>query len=120
VQAMRQALSIDPATENGWVFVVVAQIELGQVDSALASARQGIAAGADRAMIGRALQLPVAAAAKQANEGKAREPWLDVVRLASNIDSIAPTAGVKYYLGGGAFHVGVDLLKSIYTTKSYA
>jgi tetratricopeptide (TPR) repeat protein len=117
VSSIRRALALDSTTENGWQLLIVAQIELDQTDSAIASARLAIARGADRASIGRILQLPITTTAKRANESKSREGWLDLVRIASTVDSIAPSAGSKYFIAIGAYSVGMDLLVHINDNK---
>src|SRR6185369_8986719 len=108
VRSLQRALALDPSTQNGWAFLVVAQIELGQLDSAIASARAGIAAKADAASIGQALTVPVSAAAKHADEEKTRARWMEAYGLAAGVDSIAATPRTKFYLGLAAFQVGLD------------
>jgi tetratricopeptide (TPR) repeat protein len=117
VSSIRRALALDSTTENGWQLLIVAQIELDQTDSAIASARLAIVRGADKASIGRILQLPITTTAKRANESKSREGWLDLVRIASTVDSIAPSAGSKYFIAIGAYSVGMDLLVHINDNK---
>ena len=113
VASMRRALTLDPAVENGWPVVIVSQIELGQLDSALASARQAVASGADRSVIARTLRVPLATLLKEAGEVKTRARWLEVVRVASIVDSIAPSPDSKFTLGLSAFQVGLDALQTV-------
>lgn len=117
ITAMRRALSIDPATENGWAFLVVTQLEAGQLDSALASARQAVAAHADAAKIGGILEVSLGQAAKRAGDVKTRGAWLDAVRLSAAVDSIASTANTQFFLGFAAFNVGLDALQQVNTSR---
>jgi tetratricopeptide (TPR) repeat protein len=110
VTSARRALA---ATENGWPLLILSQIELGQVDSAIVSARQAVAAGISRTAISNILRLPLATTAKRANEAKSRAGWLELARLASVVDSIAPSPDAKYFLSVGSFYVGVDVLQNI-------
>ena len=64
------------------------------------------------AAIGKALSVPVAAAAKRADEQKTRAAWLEAFSLAARVDSAAPTADSKFYLGLSAFQIGIDVLGS--------
>ena len=113
----RRATALDPKTENAWPVLIVAQIELGHVDSALVSARTAIASGADKASIGRVLQLPLSTTAKHASEEKSRASWLELTRLSAAVDSIVPSADAKYFLTIGAFYVGSDVVQSIKSVK---
>ena len=117
LESARAAVALDPKTENAWQLLIVAQIELGQVDSALVSARAAIASDADKASIGRVLQLPLTTAAKRASEEKSRASWLAVTRLAAAVDSIAPSPDAKYFLSVGSFYVGSDIVQNIKSVK---
>ncbi|HKW11213.1 MAG TPA: hypothetical protein VJO33_12600 [Gemmatimonadaceae bacterium] len=117
VTSIRQALALDSATQNGWQLLIVAQIELDQTDSAFASARLAIARGADKAVIGRILQIPLTTTARRANESKSRGGWLDLVRMASVVDSLTPSPDSKYFVAIGAYSVGMDLLVHINEKK---
>lgn len=117
IDAIRRALAIDPATENGWPFLLVAQIESEQVDSALASARQAVAGGADAPALGRVLEVALTTAAKRADAEKSRAGWMEVVRIGAAIDSIASTPNTQFLLGLGAFQVGLDALQRIDVTR---
>jgi hypothetical protein len=59
-------------------------------------------------------------AVKRADSIKTRQAWLDVVSLTARIDSAVPSANSKYFLGLGAFQVGLDVLRTINDTHSCA
>ena len=120
IASMRRAVEIDPKTENGWPLIIVTQLELKQPDSAFASARTAIAAGADKKMIGDILVVPMGAAAKTADSVKTRDAWINAFKVASGVDSLAPTPNSKYFKGLAAFQVGLDALQSINKSKSCA
>jgi hypothetical protein len=120
IASVRRALALDPKVENGWALLISVQIENAQLDSAIASAHLGLAAGADSAAIRAILAVPMLTAVKRADSSKTRDGWLDVVRLTSRIDSMAPSANAKYFLALGAFQVGIDVLRTINETRSCA
>jgi tetratricopeptide (TPR) repeat protein len=118
VHSIRQALALDAKTENGWPFLVAALIEQGQLDSALASARAGVAAGADRAAIAQPLIAALAGATNRAQADKTRERWLEVYTVGSAVDSIAPSPNTKFFVAIGALQVGSDALRVADALKS--
>jgi predicted Zn-dependent protease len=118
VHSIRQALVRDSKTENGWALLVAAQLEQGQLDSALASGRAGVAAGADRAAIAQPLTATLAAATNRAQSEKTRERWLEVYRVGSIVDSIAPSPNTKFFVAIGALQVGSDALRVADSLKS--
>jgi len=120
VATMKRALEIDPKTENGWLFVTVTQVELKQMDSALVSAKQAIAAGADKETIGQALLVPAGAAMKAAQEANTRESWTTAYHVVSAIDSVAPSVNTQYFVGVSAFQVGLQALQAAQKSKSCA
>lgn len=120
ISSVRRAIAIDAKVENGWQLLVTIQIQNAQLDSAIASARLGLAAGADSGGLRAILAVPMAAAVKRADSSKTREGWLDVVALAARIDSVAPSANAKYFLALGAFQTGLDVLRTINEKRSCA
>lgn len=111
--SIRRALALNPKAENAWPLLVAAQIELGQLDSAIASARLGLATGADSSVMRAMLFVPMATAAKRADELKSRAAWLEAFRLTVRVDSVAPSADSKYFLSIAAFQIGFDALAHI-------
>ena len=120
VSSIRRALGIDAKVENGWLLLISTQIQNAQLDSAIVSARLGLAAGADSAGIRAVLAVPMAMAVKRADSSKTRAAWLDALSLAARIDSAAPSASTKYFLALGAFQVGLDVLRTINERHSCA
>jgi len=120
IASARRALAIDPKVENGWPLLITAQIENAQLDSAIVSARSALAAGSDSTAIRAILAVPMVTAVKRADSSKTRDGWLEVVRLTSRVDSVAPSPNSKYFLALGAFQVGLDVLRTINETKSCA
>jgi predicted Zn-dependent protease len=122
ITAMRRALEIDPKAEGGWPWVVYTLVQMNQTDSALAAAKQAVATGADKAALANVLQVPMGAAAKAAQDAaegsNKRELWLAAYRRAAQVDSIAPTAMSKYFVGVSAFQVGLDALQGLNKSKS--
>jgi tetratricopeptide (TPR) repeat protein len=118
ILSIRQALALDSKTENGWPFLVAAQLEQGQLDSALASGRAGVAAGADRAAIAQPLNATLAAATNRAQAEKTRERWLEVYRVGSIVDTIASSPNTKFFIAIGALQVGSDALRVADSLKS--
>jgi len=110
--SVRRALALDPATDNGWPLLISLQAELGQLDSAIASARMALGAKTDSDVVRALLRVPLATSVRLADSVKTRAAWLDVVRLTSAADSIAPSADAKYFLALGAFQVGLDILQT--------
>jgi len=108
----QKAAAADPKG-GGWPYVVSLQAQLNQPDSAVASAKQAIAAGADKNMVGTALLAVVSPALKKAQETKDRADWEAEYRLAAMADSIAPTPATKFFTGFGAFSIGVDALQNV-------
>lgn len=120
LSSVRRALAIDGKVEHGWSLLISIQIQNVQLDSAIMSARSGLAAGADSASIRSILAVPLAVAVRHADSSKTRQDWLEVVSLAARIDSAAPSASAKYFLALGAFQVGFDVLRTINDTHSCA
>lgn len=120
LSSVRRALAIDAKVENGWSLLISTQIQNAQLDSAITSARSGLAAGADSASIRSILAVPMAMAVRHADSSKTRQDWLEAVSLAARIDSAAPSADAKYFLALGAFQVGADVLRTINDTHSCA
>ena len=120
VDAIRHALTLDAKSENGWPFLVAAQVEQGQLDSALASARAGVAAGAAPAAVAQPLTASLTMLTNRAQTEKTRDRWLEVYRLGASLDSIAPSPNAKFFVAIGAFQVGSDALRSADSLKSCA
>ncbi|MFL5612322.1 MAG: tetratricopeptide repeat protein [Gemmatimonadaceae bacterium] len=126
LDAAKRAVQLDPKVENGVAFVLVTYGELKQTDSALAWARQIVAKGADKAAVGQGLLPIVGIAVKAAQDtvGKdaaaMRQSWMNAYSLASTVDSIAPSAQLKLFVGLASFQVGLNALQNLNKSRSCA
>lgn len=118
LDAAKRAVAIDPKVENGYLYIIVSEAELNQPDSALATARQAIAAGVDKNTIAQALVTPMGAVTKAAQTTPSRAAWETAYKFAAAVDSIAPSPNSKYFAGVAAFQAGLDALQNINKTKS--
>jgi hypothetical protein len=107
-------------------FVLVTYGDLKQTDSALAWARRAVAAGADKNAVGQGLLPIVGIAVKAAQDttGKdaagMRQAWMNAYQLSSTVDSIAPSAQLKLYVGLASFQVGLNALQNLNKSRSCA
>lgn len=120
VAAIERAVAIDPKVENGYLLWIVGLTDQGLTDSAKVVAQKAIAGGADKTAIGNAMLAMVGPAVKKAQETKARADWQEVLRLASGVDEMAPSANSKFFVGLSAFQVGLDYLQGLNKSKSCA
>ena len=124
VAAAQRAVQINPKIENGVQLVIVTFTELNMPDSAIAWAKQAVAAGADKPTIGQAL-LPIAGAAMKAAQDTAgktpaarRQAWVNVYQVSSRIDSVASSEQTQFFIAVSSFSVGLDALQSINASRS--
>jgi tetratricopeptide (TPR) repeat protein len=110
--AAKKALQIDPKKTSLVPYIMQLYGKLNAPDSAIAFARVQIAAGANKDSIGSALVsiLNVAIRKPQAEGGGTKENWQAMLDLAQQVDSVAPTAGSKFYIGFAAISVGQRVL----------
>jgi predicted Zn-dependent protease len=113
--AAQTAVKLDPKTEHGFLRIAQAQMDLNQPDSAMATLRQAVAAGEDKATVGQFFLVLGNKAYKDASaeQPKTRE---DSVKLRGDFqhaesllavsDSTAPSAPAKFVLGVSAFKIG--------------
>lgn len=111
--AAEKAVAADPKVQGGWPYVVSLFGQLNQPDSAIAAAHAGIAAGADKAMIGTGLLSVVQAAIKKAADSKERADWEQAYKYAALADSLAPSPNTKFFAGYASFSVGLDALQNV-------
>jgi tetratricopeptide (TPR) repeat protein len=111
--AARRASQIEPKNTRTTLLVIYIQNDLGQPDSAMATAQQAIASGQSRDSIGQALLANVGPAFKIAQDTKARADWETALKAAQTVDAIAPSAQSKFYTGFAAFNVGADALTNV-------
>lgn len=127
--AAQRAVELNPNVENGVPLILVTYTELKQPEGAITWAKKAVAAGSDKETIGNGL-LPIigaavkdAQAAQNAPDGSAeaankRQAWMKAYQLASTVDSIAPSANTKFFIGVSSFYVGLDALQGLNKSKS--
>jgi tetratricopeptide (TPR) repeat protein len=126
LDAAKRAVELDPKVENGIQFVLVTYGDLKQTDSAMAWARRAVAAGADKNAVGQGLLPIVGIAVKAAQDtvGKdgaaMRQAWMNAYQLSSTVDSIAPSAQLKLFVGLSSFQVGLNALQNLNKSRSCA
>ena len=129
--AAERAVELNANVENGVPLVLVTYTELKQPDQALAWARKAVAAGSDKETIGNGLLPIVGAAVKDAQAAQnapdgspeaanKRPAWMKAYQLASVVDSIAPSANTKFFIGVSSFYVGLDALQGLNKSRSCA
>jgi predicted Zn-dependent protease len=113
--AAQTAVKLDPKTEHGYLRIAQAQMDLNQPDSAIATLKQAVAAGEDKATVGQfllvlgnqAYKAASALAPKTRPDSLAmRVAFQHAVTILSAGDSIAPIPAMKFVLGVSAFKVG--------------
>ena len=116
--AIDRSLAINPAVEHGWFRRAQVQVELGQVDSAFASAKRAVANGEDKNLVGQLMLVEANKKFRAARASQAREDYQEAVRLLTQADSIAPSATVSFLLGASAFSVGDQAARENQKAKS--
>jgi tetratricopeptide (TPR) repeat protein len=104
--AIDRSLAINPNVEHGWFRRAQVQADLGQVDSAFASAKRAVAAGEDRNLVGQLMLVEANKKFRAARASQARADYQEAVRLLSQADSVAPNPTISFLLGASAFSVG--------------
>jgi predicted Zn-dependent protease len=113
--AAQTAVKLDPKTEHGYLRIAQAQIDLNQPDSAIATLKQAVAAGEDKATVGQFLLVLGNKAYKDATK---REDWQRAETILAASDSIAPSPAAKFVLGVSAFKVGDSAVRENQTAKT--
>jgi tetratricopeptide (TPR) repeat protein len=113
LDAAKKAVALDPKVDNGYAMILSLYAKLGQADSAIAFARQAIAAGADKASIGNALLTLINPAQQKATTSNSREDWSAVYAIASIVDSLAPSKTTKFFVGLGAAQIAFSALGQV-------
>lgn len=111
--AARRATAIDPKNANGWVFAIVLANELNQSDSAMAMAKQAVAAGADKDALGQALVANLSPLVRAAQASNSRADWQTALTASQEVDAMAPSAQTKYFVGVASFQVAIDALNQV-------
>src|SRR4029079_13446004 len=89
--AAQRAVTLKPAVENGYLFVLSYQLQLSQFDSALASAPRAIAAGAAKDKIADALVAAILPGVVKAQKSTLRDDWQAALAVAQRVDKVAPS-----------------------------
>ena len=116
--AIDRALAINPSVEHGWFRRAQVQAELGQVDSAFASAKRAVAAGEDKNLVGQLMLVEANKKFRAARQSQQRADYQEAVRLLTQADSIAPNPTISFLLGASAFSVGDQAARENQKTKS--
>jgi len=113
--AAQTAVKLDPKTEHGYLRIAQAQIDLNQPDSAIATLKQSVASGEDKATVGQFLLVLGNKAYKDASAAVIstsdslkirRDSFQKAAVILAASDSIAPSPAAKFVLGVSAFKVG--------------
>ncbi|MGQ0714067.1 MAG: tetratricopeptide repeat protein [Gemmatimonadaceae bacterium] len=104
--AIDRALAINPSVEHGWFRRAQTLVELGQVDSAFASAKRAVEAGENKNLVSQLMLVEANKKFRAARQSQERDDYQEAVRLLSRADSIAPSPTISFLLGASAFSVG--------------
>ena len=113
--AAQTAVKLDPKTEHGYLRIAQAQIDLNQPDSAVATLKQAVAAGEDKATVGQFLLVlgnkaykDITAQVITTPDSLAirRDGFQKAIVILAASDSISPSPAAKFVLGVSAFKVG--------------
>ena len=113
--AAQTAVKLDPKTEHGYLRIAQAQIDLNQPDSAIATLKQAVASGEDKATVGQFLLVLGNKAYKDVTAAVITTPDSLKVRregfqraelILAASDSASPSPAAKFVLGVSAFKVG--------------
>ena len=108
-------MKLDPKTEHGYLRIAQAQIDLNQPDSAVATLKQAVAAGEDKATVGQFLLVlgnkaykDITAQVITTPDSLAirRDGFQKAIVILAASDSISPSPAAKFVLGVSAFKVG--------------
>jgi len=113
LDAAKKALAIDPKLDNGYATVLSLYAALGQSDSAMAFAKQAVAAGVDKQQVGTSLLTLISPGMTQAQKTDDRADWENVYRVSATVDSIAPTPNSAFYMSFAAYNIGTKALTAI-------
>ncbi|HWH50114.1 MAG TPA: hypothetical protein VN651_01115 [Gemmatimonadaceae bacterium] len=115
LMAAQQAAAIDPKNAQVALFEVVILNQMNQPDSALAAAQRAVAAGVPKEGLADAVAGIPGAALKKAQASNARADWQTALAVSFKVDSLAPSAQTKYFVGVSAFQIGADAVNNLQT-----
>ncbi len=93
-------------------------VDLGQTDSAFASAKRAVAAGEDKNLVGQLMLVESNKKFRAARQSQTRADYQEAVRLLTQADSIAPNPTISFLLGASAFSVGDQAARENQKAKS--
>ncbi len=111
--AARRAQALDPRSAAAWQIAVAVQNQLNQPDSAIATARQAIAAGVPKDTIGASLLAIAGPALAKAQASKTRADWQAALEASETVDAVAPSPQSAFYVGVSAFQIATDVLQDV-------
>jgi len=112
LRAARAATTIDPKDPRGWLLAFMSAKDMNQPDTAVAIAKSGIAAGADKEQFSAALLQIVGPIVKAAQDSRERADWEKALSASQSFDAAVPSPTSKFYLGLSSFYVGLDALQN--------
>ena len=113
--AAQTAVKLDPKTEHGYLRIAQAQIDLNQPDGAVATLKQAVAAGEDKATVAQFLLVVGNKAYKDITAqlittpdslAIRRDGFQKAIVILAASDSLSPSPAAKFVLGVSAFKVG--------------
>ena len=116
--AIDRALAINPRVEHGWFGRAQVLVDLGQTDSAFASAKRAVAAGEDKNLVGQLMLVESNKKFRAARQSQQRADYQEAVRLLTQADSVAPNPTISFLLGASAFSVGDQAARENQKAKS--
>jgi tetratricopeptide (TPR) repeat protein len=116
--SVARALTLDPRTPNGSLMLAQIDMELKQVDSALAVAKRGIAAGEDAKTWGAFFLAPTQQAFQAAQASKADTDYQKALDLATESDKMNPSPTAAFFIGVSSFQIGISALQAAQKPKS--
>jgi tetratricopeptide (TPR) repeat protein len=118
LQSMNRALALDPRTPNANLMVAQIDLEMQQVDSAIAVARRAVAAGEDAKTWASFLLAPTQQAFQAAQQSKATADYQKALTLAQESDRLNQSPTAKFFIGVSSFSLGIDALQQAQKPKS--
>jgi tetratricopeptide (TPR) repeat protein len=111
--AARRAQALDTRSAAAWQIAVAVQNQLNQPDSAIATARQAIAAGVPKDTIGASLLAIAGPALAKAQTSKTRADWQAALEASETVDAVAPSPQSAFYVGVSAVQIENDVLHDV-------
>jgi len=114
LDAAKKALKLNPKEPNAIPYIMQMYAKLNAPDSAIAFAREQIAGGANKDSIGLGLIPLLNSAIQKAQAADTdKDSWQAMLALAQRVDSVAPSAGSKFFIGVAAVSLGKDIITDL-------